>query len=124
MKGNVASAIAIVLAGCARQVIQVIPDGTTGGTSAAPADPTFEIVTRVAGARDPLPVGNSSVAYADLERSLGLAVGHAVPARHDSVLTVELIAADADFHSPRLAVSMVARATLRTRVGNTFIAQT
>src|SRR5512135_2072800 len=109
MRRDVAIAIAIVLAGCGRQVIQVIPDGTTGGTSAAPADPTFEIVARVAGAKDPLPVGGSRVAYADLERSLGQAITRAVPARHDSVLTVELVAADADFRAPRLAVSMVAR---------------
>src|SRR5579862_8685181 len=100
---NVAIAIASVMAGCGRQVIQVIPDGTTVGTITA--DPTFEIVARVAGAHDPLPVAGSSVAYTDLGRSLGQAVVRAVAPRHDSVLTVELIAADADFHSSRLAVS-------------------
>jgi hypothetical protein len=39
------------------------------------------------------------------------------------VLTVELIAADARYEESRVSVSMVARATLRSRLGNTFVAQ-
>src|SRR5579863_1243501 len=111
----------ITLPGCGRRLVPVVPDGTpSGGTS--PVDPTFEVVARVNGIRDPLPVGDADVAYADLERSLGQAVVREVAPRHDSVLTVELVAGDAEFHEPRLSVSLVVRATLRTRLGNTFVA--
>ena len=103
----------------------VVPDGVQDtGTSAAASDPSFEVVARTAGVKDPLPVGGASVAYADLERALGQAVIRAVRPRHDHTLTVELIAADADYARTRLAVSLVARATLRTREGNAFVAQT
>ena len=116
-------ACALAAASCGRRLVPVIPDGTpTGGTS--PIDPTFEIVARINGIRDPLPVVNANVAFAGLERSLGQAVVREVAPRHDSVLTVELVAGDADYRDPRLSVSLVARATLRTRVGNTFVAQT
>ena len=108
----------LLLVACSKELVPVIPDGTPQ------LDPTFEVVARVAGASDPLSVEHASVAYADLERALGRAVSTAVTPRHDMVLTVELVAAEASYHEGRLAVSLVARATLRTRIGNAFIAQT
>lgn len=115
--------VAVALAACGRQLVPVVPDGTaTAGTSSA--DPTFEVIARVNGVRDPLPVSGASVAFADLQRSLGQAVVRSVGPRHDSVLTVELVAGDAEYNEPRLAVSLVARATLRSRAGNTFVGQT
>jgi hypothetical protein len=128
--GNVSGrhlAIAIALYGCAAgtHVVRVVPDGvSTGGTAVTPVDPTFEVITQLASARDPLPVvGSGNVEYSDLERSLATAVVHAVPARHDSVLTVELVRADAQYDHGRLSVALVVRGTLRTRLGD-FIAQT
>jgi hypothetical protein len=115
--------VALGLAACGRRLVPVVPDGTaTAGT--AVADPTFEVIARVNGVKDPLPVAGASVAYADLQRSLAQAVAGVVGPRHDSALTVELIAGDAEYSEPRVAVSLVARATLRTRVGNTFVGQT
>jgi hypothetical protein len=64
------------------------------------------------------------VEYADLERALGAAVIRAVRPRHEHTLTVELIDASASFAQARLRVSLVARATLRAREGNAFVAQT
>jgi hypothetical protein len=118
-----AVAIAIALAGCGRDIIPVIPDGVTHGASTAAADPTFQVVARVAGVKDPLPVSGADVAFADLATSLDQAVRRSVPPRHDNVLTVELIAGDASYKDTRLSVSLVVRATLRTRHGDTFIAQ-
>ncbi len=114
----------LLLAACEGQVVRVVPDGITTGTTTAPSDPTFEVVARVAGVHDPLPVSGSTVEYADLETALGSAVLRLVVPRHDSVLAVELVAGDASYHHDRLAVTLVARATLRTRQGNAFIAQT
>ncbi len=121
---SIALASALLVAACGRELVRVIPDGASLGAVAAPSDPTFEVVARISGARDPLLVSGADIAYADLEHALDEAVVHAVPPRHDSVLTVELIAADAGYTSARLYVSLVVRATLRTRVGNTFVAQT
>jgi hypothetical protein len=105
--------------------VPVVPDGQTDtGTSAAASDPTFEVVARTTSVRDPLPVSGGSVEYADLERALGKAVIRAVHPRHDQTLTVELVAAAADYAQERLKVALVARATLRMREGNAFVAQT
>ena len=82
------------------------------------------MVARVAGVHDPLPVSGASVEYADLETALGQAVLRLVVPRHDSVLAVELVAGDASYAHDRLVVSLVARATLRTRLGNAYIGQT
>jgi hypothetical protein len=115
-------ALAIVC-GCSRDIIPVIPDGFAQGASTAAADPTFQVVARVAGVKDPLPVSGADVAFADLATSLDQAVRRSVPPRHDNVLTVELIAGDASYKDTRLSVSLVVRATLRLRYGDTFIAQ-
>lgn len=116
----------VLLAACGgHHLIPIIPEGATAGTTAAPTDLTFEVIARIAGASDPLGVDGSDVAYADLERALGQAVLFAAVPRHNNVLTVELIAAQANYSAEgRLSVSLVARATLRSHVGNTFIAQT
>lgn len=104
-------------------LVPVVPVGPpSGGVSAL--DPTFEVVPRITGARDPLPVPGTDVAYADLQQALGHAVSREVAPRHGTDLTVELIAADAEYRGARLSVSMVARATVRERLGHTFVAQT
>ncbi len=108
----------------ATRIVRVGPDSaSTGGTSIAPADPTFEIITQLAGAKDPLPVAGGDAEYADLERSLAQALVQAVMPRHDTLLTIELVRADAEYEHGRLSVSLVVRGTLRTRVG-AFVAQT
>ena len=118
-------ALGFVLCACASpKIVRVVPDGaTTGGTSVTPSDPTFEVITQLAGAHDPLTVTGGDTEYADLERSLAQAIIHAVAPRRDSALTVELVRADAEYNHGRLSVSLVVRGTLRTRLGS-FIAQT
>src|SRR5450432_2329140 len=116
--------VLLTAAACDAKLVPVMPDGTPIGTSAAPSDPSFEVVARTAGVKDPLPVSGTSVRFANLEPALGNAVLRNVRPRHASTLTVELIAADAKHDSSRLTVSIVARATLRAREGNAFVAQT
>ena len=103
--------------------MRVVPETASTGGTAVSADPTFEIVTQLAGAKDPLPVAGGDAEYADLERSLSDALVHTVMPRHDTQLTVELVRADAEYEHGRLSVSLVVRGTLRTHVG-AFIAQT
>ena len=121
---RITTLVMLALCSCSAKVVQVMPDRLATGATSAPADPTFEIVARVAGVHDPLPVSGAEVAYSDLEHTFAQAIVRAVAPRHDSVLTVELIGGDASYDSARVAVTLLARATLRSRVGNQFIAQT
>jgi hypothetical protein len=118
--------VVLGLSACGPRLVPVVPNGDSpfGGTTAAASDPSFEVVARSAGVKDPLPVGGSNVVYANLEPALNNAVLRAVRPRHACILTVELVSADADYAHSRLAVSLVARATVRTREGNAFLAQT
>jgi hypothetical protein len=115
----------LLVVACGNELVRVVPDGVPPQDTNLSADPTFQVVARVAGgAHDPLAVSGADVAFSDLATALGQAVVRAVAPRHDSVLTVELIADDAKYRNGRLAVSLVARATLRTNHDNTFIGQT
>jgi len=125
MRRGCGTLLSMMLVGCGGQLVPVVPDGGRDtGTSSAPSDPSFEVVARTASVKDPLPVSGGDVAYADLERALGQAVIRAVHPRHDQTLTVELVAAEAEYKRSRLSISLVARATLRTREGNAFVTQT
>jgi hypothetical protein len=95
-------------------------------------DIPLEVVTRSTVVRDPLPVDGASVSFRDVEVSLGHAISSAaVPWAHAHraqrpegwQLTVELTRADATYKNGRLIVAMTARATLRTRAGREFLAQ-
>lgn len=108
----------IVLLGCG-QLVPVTPDGVQDAGAANTA-----VTARTAGVRDPLPVMHSSVSYANLERALYVAVVRSVRLRREQTLTVELVDAEAEYAHDRLAISLVARATLRNVEGNAFVAQT
>jgi hypothetical protein len=94
----------------------------------------LEVVTRSTAIQDPLPVRNSDIVYGDIEAAMGHAVSSATVewAEQNKTkrpegwqLTVELVDADAQEQSGgRLVVSITSRATLRTRVGNGYLAQT
>jgi hypothetical protein len=99
-----------------------------------PPNVPLEVVTRSDAVHDPLPVVNSDVVYGDIEAGMGHAVAsatvpwaeaHAKDRPDGWQLTVELIDAGAEEQSGgRLIVRMTARATLRTRAGNVYLAQT
>ena len=94
----------------------------------------LEVITRKnATVRDPLPVRGSLVSFTEVEAALGHAVSSAsVPwaAAHMQArpegwqLELELIAADAYARGREVTVTLDVRATLRTRTGNRYLAQT
>ncbi len=116
--------LALLATACGSHLVPIVPDGLGAGASAAPSDPTFEVVARTVGVKDPLPVSGSGVTYGELEPALASAVVRSVRPRHDTTLTIELVATDADYARGRLAVSLVIRATLRAKAGNAFVGQT
>lgn len=97
------------------------------------AEVPLEVVTRSTGVRDPLPVEGTGTTYGDVEAALGHAISSAAVPWADAhraqrpegwQLMVELTAADATHARGRLIVTLGVRATLRTRTGRTYLAQT
>ena len=127
--------------------------GSSGGTEivpllaaagiplTSPATVPLEVVTRSTAVRDPLPLQRTNVVYGDVEAALGHAVSSStVPwaERHRRNATdatragekdgwqlfVEITSADADYEGGRVIFSVGVRATLRSRAGNVYLAQT
>ena len=127
----VLSAIAI---GCGGpRIIPLIEASGIPLTQTPPDSIPLEVVTRSTGIREPVPVEGTSISYGDVETSLGHAISSAaVPwaaarrARRPEgyQLTVELTRADASYAEGRMIVTLGTRATLRTREGRTYLAQT
>jgi hypothetical protein len=123
--------IPFIVGGCATSPPKIVPLGVP--VTDNPNMP-LEVVTRSTAVRDPLPVANSDVVYGDIEAALGHAVSsatvrwaelHKAQRPEGWQLTVEIVDADAqEQDGGRLIVRMNARATLRTRVGNGYLAQT
>ena len=93
----------------------------------------LEVVTKSTAIQDPLPVIGTRTYYSDLEPALGHAVSSATVPWADAhrkqnpegwQLLVELTQAHAEWKDGRLMIALNVRATLRTRVGNTYLAQT
>ncbi|MFO0590221.1 MAG: hypothetical protein U0441_21945 [Polyangiaceae bacterium] len=122
------------MTGCSSQVMVPLI-GTAGApiTLTPRKDIPLEVATRSTGIKDPLPVDGGEVAYGDVETALQYSISTAaVPwaeGRHGKDTTgyqlfAELIDADAAYHEGRLVVTLGVRATLRTREGQQYIAQT
>ena len=138
---QLAGAIASISLGACSETPTILPLVHTAGAPVVatplPSIP-LEIVSRSTAVPDPLPVRGSNVAYAELEAALGTAVATATApwseAHRDHPggrqeggwsLLVELTGADAQLDGAgRLVVGLDARATLRTRRGNDYLAQT
>ena len=100
-----------------------------------PTEAPLRVVTRSTAVHDPLRMRGSGVVYADVETALGHAVSSAtVPwadahktsarAKDGWELFVEITNADAKYEDDRAIFSLGVRATLRTRAGNDYLAQT
>jgi len=124
------------LAGCGAGPTTMVPLLSAAGvpvTLTPGKEIPLEVVTRSTGIRDPLPVDGSSITYGDIETTLGHAISsagvpwaeaHKAQRPEGWQLFVELITADATYHDGRLVVTLGVRATLRTRTGRTYLAQT
>ncbi len=131
IRARLAGALSLCLAGCAApSVLSLSSRPITNTPSESVA---LEVVTRGAAVHDPLPIHGAGVVVSGLEEALGHAVSTAaVPwAARDVMthpdgwqLTVELTRATAELRRSRLTVSLNVRATLRTRIGRRYLAQT
>jgi hypothetical protein len=121
----------LVCAGCAGAVVSL--DSAIPVTDTTPRAVPLEVITRSA-APDPLAIEHGNARVSGLEVSLGHAVSTAVVAWADAhrnerpegwQLAVEITRARAERSlGGVVTVALNVRATLRTRVGNTYLAQT
>jgi hypothetical protein len=123
------SVLVLLVAGC--QPPALLSLGSARPMTTVPSDTVaLEVITRGTAVHDPLTVRGGHTVVSGLEEALGHAVSTAaapLATRHSPdgwQLTVELIGADARFDSGRLVVALNTRATLRTRVGRRYLAQT
>jgi hypothetical protein len=130
-----AATLLLLTAGCGRAQTQIVPLLTAAGIPLTPpVTVPLEVVTRSTAVRDPLPLRRTDVVYGDVEGALGYAVASATVAwaashrqatsRDGWQLFVEIVAADAEYEEGRVVFSLGARATLRNRAGNVYLAQT
>jgi hypothetical protein len=123
-------------AGCGGGAAEMVPLLAAAGIPLTPpVTVPLEVVTRSTAVRDPLPLRRTDVVYGDVEAALGYAVSSATvpwaaghrrgPTSKDGwQLFVEIINADAQYEGGRVIFSVGARATLRSRAGNVYLAQT
>jgi hypothetical protein len=135
MRSLAAAALVLSAAGCGGGT-EVVPLLAAAGIPlTSPATVPLEVVTRSTAVHDPLPLRKTKVAYGDVEAGLGYAVSSATTAwaashRRGSTtkdgwqLFVEIVNADAEYDEGRVIVSVGVRATLRSRAGNVYLAQT
>ena len=126
--------ILLLVAGCASPVtVPLLGVAGMPVTLTPRPEVPLEVVTRSTGIRDPLPVEGAGVAYGDVETALGHSIATAAVPWADAhraqrpegwQIFVELIDAEASHHEGRLVVTLGVRATLRTRVGRRYLAQT
>ena len=120
----------VTLPACLSNVMPLLPDAAPAAIH--PSVP-LDVVTRLAGAQDPLPMKGSWWQFAELERAIGRAVTNAAAPwaeAHRSEreggwqLQVEIIKSDAVLEGTQARMSLGLRATLRAIVGPVFIGQT
>jgi hypothetical protein len=125
---------------CSSSLFSSCAAGTVVALSAAvpiTATPTgaipMEITTRSSGVPSPLPLEGGRVVFSAVEESLGHAVATATVPWADAhrdrrpdgwQLLVDLWQARAERRGDTVAVTLGVRATLRSRVGNRYLAQT
>ncbi len=128
--GTFCVAGALSCAGCASTLVPL--GSAVPVTDTTPRAVPLEVVTR-SSVPEPLPLVGGDARYADLELSLGHAVTSAVTPwadEHRDVrpdgwqLLIELAHARAERSHGFVSVAINARATLRTRVGHVYLAQT
>jgi hypothetical protein len=123
--------LAVVLAGCAPEFVQLQPDRVAPPPPSA-AQP-FEVILSVAGGADPLPVRGDLIVYggvADATRRFVAAAVAPWAARHQQArpggwqLQVELVRSDAEAGGGLITVEIETRVTLRGTIGQVHLGQT
>jgi len=123
-----------LVSGCGgREVVPLLSTSGIPITGTPREEIPLEVVTRSTAVSDPMPVRGSEVSYQDVEAALGIAVTTAAapfagnfkekrPGGYQ--LTVEIMQADVEYSHGRLVMAMNVNATLRSRVGRVYLAQT
>ena len=121
-------------AGCGgREIVPLLSTSGIPVTRTPQEEVPLEVVTRSTAVSDPMPVRGSTVSYQDVEAALGIAVTTAAapfaknfkehrPGGYQ--LTVEIMQAEVEHSHGRLVMAMNVNATLRSRVGRVYLAQT
>jgi hypothetical protein len=121
--------LCIAATSCAHGVVALSTAVPVASTAPVP----IEVTSRSAGVSSPVPLKGSGVVYAAIEESLGHIVTAEVLPWAESKraieprgwqLIVDLWRATAHRHDGAITVALDVRATLRTRQGNRYIAQT
>ncbi len=133
----VAFAVTLAMAGCGgaggARTVPLLGAAGVPVTLTPTHEVPLEVVTKSTAIPDPLPVNGTKVYYGELEPALGHAVSSAAVPWADLhrkqrpegwQLLVELTQASAEYKDGRLMIALNVRATLRTRVGNIYLAQT
>jgi hypothetical protein len=114
----------LCVAACSATSAHLLPLKHFGAEQVAPSPAALEIVTASTTVKEPLEVKGASVAFVELAPALREAVATVVDGSFQKWrLSLELVEANAELSSGRLIVRMTARATLRSRADNSYIAQ-
>jgi hypothetical protein len=109
---------------CAPTTIHLLALKHLGEDSAPPSPAALEIVTASTNVREPLQIHGAPEAFIELAPALREAVASVVDGSFSQWrLSLELTDANAEWSSGRLIVRMTARATLRSRTDNAYLAQ-
>ena len=121
---RIARVLLVCVAGCAATSAHLLPLKHVEGEQVAPSPAALEIVTASTTVPEPLRVQGAPVAFIELAPALREAVALEVDGSFQQWrLSLELTQAEAEYSSGRLIVQMTARATLRTRADNAYVAQ-
>ncbi len=114
----------LCFAGCSAQSAHLLPLRHLAADARAPSPAALEIVTASTTVREPLQLHGTGLAFVDLAPALREAVAAQVDGSFQKWrLSLELVAADAEYAEGRLIVRMTARATLRARADGAYLAQ-
>lgn len=120
----------VALTACVTHVLPLLPEPAPVTVR---ADLPLDVVTKLAGARDPLPVKGASWQFSELEHAVGRAVmtgaapwaeAHRAERPGGWQIQVDLIKSDAAVVDGQARTSLGVRATLRAVVGQVYLAQT
>ncbi len=120
----------LLLPGCLAGTMPLLPEPTP---QAMRTDVPLDVVTKLAGAQDPLPVKGSFWQFSELEHAVARAVltgaapwaeAHRAERERGWQIQAELIKSDAEVGSGQVRTSLGVRATLRAVVGQVFLSQT
>jgi hypothetical protein len=120
--GVMQRALLVCLSSCTTTVTHLLPLKHLGAEQASPA--ALEIVTASTTVAEPLQIRGAPEAFIELAPALREAVASVVDGSFTQWrLSLELTHATAEWASGRLIVRMTARATLRARADNAYLAQ-